>query len=97
MKSSVWTSILMLSGCSASKYQYSIKINTQNNIVFNILKNYPNIIPGFHNYVKTISQNRTQYGITELIIKKNDNKTEYTVVNHTKVPFYIKKGIEGII
>jgi uncharacterized membrane protein len=43
-------------------------------------------------YIKL--ENKTQYGITELIIKKiNKNETEYTLINYNKVPFFMKKEI----
>ena len=43
-------------------------------------------------YIKL--KNLSQFGFTELIIKKvDDNKTEYTLINYTKIPFYMKKRL----
>ena len=45
-------------------------------------------------YIKL--KNLSQFGSTELIIKKvDDNKTEYTLINYTKIPFYMKKRLYG--
>jgi uncharacterized membrane protein len=39
-------------------------------------------------------KNLSQYGSAELIVKKNDDtKSEYTLINYTKVPFYMKKRL----
>jgi hypothetical protein len=43
-------------------------------------------------YIKL--KNMTQYGLSELIVSKvGNNETEYTLINYTKIPFYMKKKL----
>lgn len=65
-KSIFMIGVLLLSACTTVKYQNTITINAQDNIVFSILEdyeNYPNIIPEFHSAVEIISENRTGFGV----------------------------------